>query len=327
MMSAEARAAYGDPARECLCPPASPPPPPPDGREAMSVSMGGVSSSSGGGSGVGGSVGNPGRPHFSISSILGLDTSQRLRPHEPQSPPPPTPYTHAHIVRPASPACHKRSPSPSPHFALAREASAEHAHTRSPPQRAASPTYPLYLGEGSHEASAAHTPVEHLHSAHDAPYTPTDDALMDDDEEDDAGSGDEDEEGGGDPPVGGGEDVGGAEEARPHGIDIHHNSAFVRPTPLHLRPDVEGVEAVTSLGGGVAGPLGGGPLNPAAHLPPLWYPPWVAAFKPTFGLQGRPPPLIPFRLHADTGTSTLSRFSSIPKSRGKQNKGSIHSLQ
>lgn len=271
----------------------------------MSMSMGGVSSSSG--SGVSGSVGNPGRPHFSISSILGLDTSQRLRPHEPQSPPPPAPYSHAHIVRPASPAYHKRSPSPTPHFALARDGSADHAHTRSPPQRAASPTYPLYLGEGSQEASVAHTPIEHLHSAHDAPYTPTDDALMDDDEEDDAGSGDEDEEGGGDPPVGGGEDVGGADEARPHGIDIHHNSAFVRPTPLHLRPDVEGVEAVTSLGGGggVAGPLGGGPLNPAAHLPPLWYPPWVAAFKPTFGLQGRQPSSVPFRLALGAATSRL----------------------
>ncbi|XP_064080639.1 homeobox protein engrailed-2-like [Macrobrachium nipponense] len=88
-----------------------------------------------------------------------------------------------------------------------------------------------------------------------------------------------------------------------HAIGIpHHQSAFVRPTPVHFRPDLESADGgvAASLGGTCGGGLAPGSssmgttLSPAAaaaaaHLSPLWYPPWVAAFKPMFGLQAPRP--------------------------------------
>ncbi|XP_042218749.1 homeobox protein MSX-3-like [Homarus americanus] len=137
------------------------------------------------------------------------------------------------------------------------------------------------MGEGSEEPPT-HTSSGHL-QPHDASFTSAhEDALMDEDV-DEAASGDDED--GSEPGVGVSDDVS-ADDLRPHGIDVHHPSAFVRPTPLHLRPELEGVEGMTGLG---AGALGGHLGNPAAHLPPLWYPPWVAAFKPMFGLQAPRP--------------------------------------
>ncbi|XP_071544679.1 uncharacterized protein [Panulirus ornatus] len=169
---------------------------------------------------------------------------------------------------------------PHPPTHTAGPATPTHAHTRSPP-RPTTPPYSMYLGEGSEDAPGDH----HLQHHESSSFPPTDDALMDEDV-DEAGSGDEDDCP--EPGVGVSDDVG-VEEARPHAIDLHHPSAFVRPTPLHLRPEVEGVEGITGLGGaGMGGPLGNA-ITPAAHLPPLWYPPWVAAFKPMFGLQAPRP--------------------------------------
>ena len=68
-------------------------------------------------------------------------------------------------------------------------------------------------------------------------------------------------------------------------------SAFVRPTPL--RAGESGPQGGTMEGAVPCGensavlppqltsPLTGGPFAP------LWYPPWMTAFKPVFGLQGK----------------------------------------
>ncbi|KAK7073080.1 hypothetical protein SK128_016550 [Halocaridina rubra] len=71
----------------------------------------------------------------------------------------------------------------------------------------------------------------------------------------------------------------------------HPQSAFVRPTPVHLRPDLDRFENLASLSGTMGRSITaeasslGSTLAPASHLSPMWYPPWVAAFKPMFGLQ------------------------------------------
>ena len=79
-----------------------------------------------------------------------------------------------------------------------------------------------------------------------------------------------------------------------HLIDSRHIfSAFVRPTPLH--PSRGGADSSGSFEGtnssSTASLLGqelniGGHIGVSAPLAPVWYPPWVAAFKPMFGLQG-----------------------------------------
>ncbi|KAK8731766.1 hypothetical protein OTU49_007251 [Cherax quadricarinatus] len=343
-MSAEGRSTFTDVSHEC---PPSPPPPTQDNRESVGVSMG-VSGSNNSGSSSSSSSSSS-RPHFSISSILGLDTSQRLQ--EKHSPPhthypshlnnpyskrgsstpnyipsrPSTPnytqgrpssptYTHGRPTtptythgrrssptythgRPSTPTythgrpttpTYTQSRSTTPTYTHGRSVSPTNIRTRSP-QRPSTPTYSMYMGDGSDDAPT-HPSTGHLQ--HNDAFHPTDDALMDDDV-DEAGSGDDDN--GSEPDGVVGEDVG-ADESRSLGINVHHPSAFVRPTPLHLRPDPEGVEGMTGLGGagmGVGGGVLGGPLgnaiNPAAHLPPLWYPPWVAAFKPMFGLQAPRP--------------------------------------
>ncbi|XP_050735700.1 sialidase-like [Eriocheir sinensis] len=312
-MSLDNRGVFGEGGRDCECPPATSPHPAP-AAEPVGVRAG-----------VGGSSGHAHRPHFSISSILGLDTTtQRLHPRD-HSPTPTAPaYTHTHAptpifakrrtptppfthgrpptptythTRPTTPTFgHHRSSSPAythtgsstpiythtrpstPTYTHSRSSPPTHASSRSPP-RPSTPTYSLYLGGGSHDAPSQPSTDPHAH-----------DSLLDDSLEDGAsGDEDEDEDSSGEP------GVGGEDHPRTHSPDTHHPSAFVRPTPLHPRPDLEGVEGmVGSLGGGAAGVGGvagalGSHLTHGAHFPPLWYPPWVAAFKPMFGLQAPRP--------------------------------------
>lgn len=156
------------------------------------------------------------------------------------------------------------------------------------------------MGEGSQDASGQPTTREHHLHAHSEAFQPTDAHMEDLDE---AGSGDDDEEDAhSDPGLSTGVEVGmddmddALREDPTRPLESHHTSAFVRPTPLHLRPEMEALDTLGSLGGALGGGLGGGsaggalgnsPLAHGAHLPPLWYPPWVAAFKPMFGLQGK----------------------------------------
>ena len=64
----------------------------------------------------------------------------------------------------------------------------------------------------------------------------------------------------------------------------HMFSAFVRPTPLHPRGAVDNTSPSSTF---LTQDLGlGSHVGVSAPLAPVWYPPWVAAFKPMFGLQG-----------------------------------------
>lgn len=73
-------------------------------------------------------------------------------------------------------------------------------------------------------------------------------------------------------------------------------SAFVRPTPLRVGDTSIASSAregnnLSSLLNGETSTLPHQLTSPLSSSPfaPLWYPPWMAAFKPVFGLQGEVP--------------------------------------
>ncbi|XP_068223094.1 homeobox protein HMX1-like [Palaemon carinicauda] len=279
----------------------------------------------------------PPPPHFSISSILGLNSSQsqsRFYPNNERSGHPlrqPSPtvtsnYLFSHkgnndkSVQPTYD--QKRedvSPSPLPLSSSSSSSNIIASTNTSIISKAASSPCSIFIRERDVESlgqTSSPPPPSSAEPFHSLPHPfmeASDEGLLEEEDADDDAVESGEEEDSGDPLPGlngelgeRGRSAGGGpleEDSLIHAIGIpHHQSAFVRPTPVHFRPDLESAEGgvAASLGGTCGGGLAPGSssmgttLSPAAaaaaaHLSPLWYPPWVAAFKPMFGLQAPRP--------------------------------------
>ncbi|CAL4115158.1 unnamed protein product, partial [Meganyctiphanes norvegica] len=259
------------------------------------------------------------RPHFTISSILGLDHITAAVQHAAPktTPQQPSHRTSPHTVLSGLVTHHTPTPqsevllptgdrslgSPETHIVPSRVSSTiTQSRTHSPttedvtttlgqhtPHRAPSPGAPPPSYVTTQHAEDAHMAL--LASAQASAQRYADQLLMEDDDDGDDELPREDEDDTSYQDVDGDLLVHGGPE------DSIHTSAFIRPTPLHPgsiggrgETDV-GMEGLVGAGHGFFSSLGGHNLAHSAGAPltQLWYPPWVAAFKPMFGLQAPRP--------------------------------------